>query len=262
MELKNASVLLTGASTGIGAATARALGAAGARVGIVARRKELLEKVAAEAAEAGAAEVKVYAQDLGDLPATDQLAQQAWQDFGGLDALVNNAAVPARRHVKRLDTDELEMVMRINFLAPCHLILGLLPKMLDAGHGTIVNVASTGGRLGILRESAYCASKFALSGFSEVLYADLKRDPINIHLVQPGPIETPIWDVDDNEPPLYHGPFYPPEVVADEIVATLRGERGFEIYAPDDYKGVADWKNSDVQAYLDMTSQLDLNEAS
>jgi short-subunit dehydrogenase len=262
MDLKSASVLVTGASTGIGAATARALGTAGARIGIVARRKELLEKVAAEAAEAGAADVKIYAQDLGELAATDALAQKAWDDFGGLDALVNNAAVPARRHVKRLDTDELEMVMRINFLAPCHLILGVLPKMLAAGKGTIVNVASTGGRLGILRESAYCASKFALSGFSEVLYADLKRDPINVHLVQPGPIETPIWDVDDNEPPLYDGPFYPPEIVADEIVAALRGERGFEIFAPAEYKGIADWKNSDVQAYLDMTSQMDINEAS
>jgi short-subunit dehydrogenase len=261
MELTDTRVLLTGASTGIGAATARALGAAGARIGIVARRKELLEKVAAEAAEAGAAEVKIYPQDLGDLAATDALAQQAWNDFGGLDALVNNAAVPARRHVKRLDTTELEMVMRVNFLAPCHLILGVLPKMLEAGKGTIVNVASMGGRLGILRESAYCASKFALSGFSEVLYADLKRDPINVHLVQPGPIETPIWDVDDNEPPLYSGPFFPPEVVADEIVAALRGERGFEIFAPADFKGVADWKNSDVEGYLATTSQMDIAEA-
>ena len=262
MELSNASVLLTGASTGIGAATARALGAAGARIGIVARRKELLEKVAAEAAEAGAAEVQIYPQDLGDLAATDALATKAWADFGGLDALINNAAVPARRHVKRLDTDELEMVMRINFLAPCHLILGVLPKMLESGHGTIINVASMGGRLGILRESAYCASKFALTGFSEVLYADLKRDPVNVHVVQPGPIETPIWDVNDNEPPLYNGPFFPPEVVADEILATLRGERGFEVFAPADFKGVADWKNSDPQAYLDGAAQMDVAEES
>jgi short-subunit dehydrogenase len=149
------------------------------------------------------------------------------------------------------------MVMRINFLAPCHLMLGLLPKMLEAGHGTIVNVASMGGRAGIPRESAYCASKFALTGFSEVLYMDLARTPINVHVVQPGPIETPIWDVDDNEPPLYDGPFFPPEVVADEIVATLRGERGFEVFAPADYKGIADWKNSDVAGFLDSVGQMD-----
>jgi short-subunit dehydrogenase len=257
MELKDAAVLLTGASTGIGAATARALGAVGARIGIVARRKELLEKVAAEAAEAGAADVKIYAQDLGDLAATDALAKTAWDDFGGVDALVNNAAVPARRHAKRLSTDELEMVMRINFLAPCHLMLGLLPKMLDAGRGTIVNVASMGGRAGIPRESAYCASKFALTGFSEVLYMDLSRTPINVHVVQPGPIETPIWDVDDNETPLYDGPFYPPEVVATEILAALRGEHGFEIFAPADYKGIAEWKYGDVSGYLDSVGQMD-----
>jgi NAD(P)-dependent dehydrogenase (short-subunit alcohol dehydrogenase family) len=258
MNLKDASVLLTGASTGIGASTARALGREGARIGIVARRQELLEKVAAEAREAGSPDVRVYAQDLGDLDATDRLAQQAWDDLGGLDALVNNAAVPARRHVKRLETDELEMVMRVNFLSPVHLVLGVLPKMLERGSGTIINVASMGGRLGIMAESAYCAAKFALTGFSEVMYADLKNDPINVHVVQPGPIDTPIWDADDNEPPLYTGPWLPPEVVADEIVAALKGERGFEVFAPADYKGVADWKNSDVQGFLDsITSQLD-----
>ena len=256
MELRNSAVLLTGASTGIGAATARALGKEGARIGIVARRAELLEKVAAEARELGAGEVRVYPLDLGDLAATDKLAQQAWDDFGGIDGLVNNAAVPARRHVKRLATDELEMVMRVNFLSPVHLILGLLPKMLERGKGTVVNVASMGGRLGIMAESAYCAAKFALTGFSEVMYTDLKNDPIEVHVVQPGPIDTPIWNADDNEPPLYDGPFYPPETVADEIVATLRGERGFEVFAPEDYKGIADWKNTDVQGFLDSISGM------
>jgi NAD(P)-dependent dehydrogenase (short-subunit alcohol dehydrogenase family) len=254
MDLNGASVLLTGASTGIGAATARALGSAGARIGIVARRQELLEKVAAEAREAGSPDVRIYAQDLGDLEATARLGQQAWDDFGGLDGLVNNAAVPARRHVKRLTSDELEMVMRVNFRSPVQLILEVLPKMLERGGGTIINVASMGGRLGIMAESAYCAAKFALTGFTEVMYIDLKNDPVNVHVVQPGPIDTPIWDAEDNEPPIYTGPWLPPEVVADEIVATLKGERGFEIFAPADYKGVADWKNSDVQGFLDSIS--------
>jgi short-subunit dehydrogenase len=147
--------------------------------------------------------------------------------------------------------------MRINFLAPVHLILGLLPKMRERGSGVIVNVASMGGRLGILHESAYCAAKFALTGFTEVLYADLKRDPIDVHVVQPGPIDTPIWSVPDNEDPLYAGPFFPPETVADDIVATLRGERPFEVFSPADFKGVADWKNSDVAGYLDGVAQMD-----
>jgi NAD(P)-dependent dehydrogenase (short-subunit alcohol dehydrogenase family) len=255
MNLNGAAVLLTGASTGIGAATAKALGREGARIGIVARRQELLEKVAAEARELGSPDVRVYAQDLGDLDATDRLAQQAWDDFGGLDGLVNNAAVPARRHVKRLGTDELEMVMRVNFLAPVHLALGVLPRMLERGSGTIINVASMGGRLGIMAESAYCAAKFALTGFSEVMYIDLKDDPVNVHVVQPGPIDTPIWKVEDSEPPLYDGPLLPPETVSEEIVATLKGERGFEVFAPIDYKGIADWKNSDVQGFLDSIAQ-------
>jgi len=261
MKIEGSAVLLTGASTGIGAATARALGAAGARVGIVARRRELLDEVAEQTRDAGAAEVRVYPQDLGDLAATDRLAEQAWADFDGLDAVVNNAAIASRHHATRLTTEEVERVTRINYLAPVHLILAVLPKMRERGHGTIINVASTGGRLGILHEAAYCGAKFALTGFSEVLYADLKREPINIHVIQPGPIDTPIWDVPDNEAPLFDGPFHPPEVVADDILATLRGERGFEVYSPDDMKGVVDWKNSDVQGFLDSISQMDAPQA-
>src|SRR4051812_12218448 len=170
MRVEGSAVLLTGASTGIGAATARALGAAGARIGIVARRKELLDEVAEQATKAGAPEVRVYAQDLGDLDATDALAEQAWADFGAIDGLVNNAAIASRHHATRLTKEEVDRVTRINYLSPIHLILGLLPKMLERGSGTIINVASTGGRLGILHEAAYCGAKFGLTGFTEVLY--------------------------------------------------------------------------------------------
>src|SRR5258708_22666410 len=104
-------------------------------------------------------------------------------------------------------------------------------------------------------DSVYCGAKCDVTGFSEVMYIDLKNDPVNVPVVQPGPIDTPIWEDDDNEPPLYTGPWLPPEVVSDEIVATLQGERGFEVFAPADYKGVADWKNSDVEGFLNSISE-------
>ena len=97
------------------------------------------------------------------------MAVEAWDAFGHLDVLVNNAAIPKRRHVTRLTTDEVAEVMRVNFESPVRMILRLLPRMLARNEGTIVNVASAAGRLGVLHEAAYCASKFALSGWTEAM---------------------------------------------------------------------------------------------
>ena len=108
LQLAGSAVLVTGASTGIGAATARALGAAGARVGLVARRKELLDQVAEETRAAGSPDVEVWAADLSDLPLAEQIALEAWKRFDGLDGLVNNAGAPKRKHVTRLTAEEVE----------------------------------------------------------------------------------------------------------------------------------------------------------
>ena len=94
MELTNAAVLVTGASTGIGAATARALGAAGARVGLVARRQELLDEVAEQTRAAGAPDVAVWSADLSDLPLAERIALEAWDRFDGLDVW---STTPVRR---------------------------------------------------------------------------------------------------------------------------------------------------------------------
>lgn len=137
--------------------------------------------------------------------------------------------------------------MRVNFFAPMRLTLALLPRMLEQGAGVIVNVSSV-GRLGIIHESAYCASKFALCGWSESMAVDLHDTGVSVKLIEPGPVDTEIWDQPDNDDPIYDGPKFSAEEVAEGIIAAL-GSDQFEHYVPD-MKAVVDVKNTDIDAYI------------
>ncbi|OMC32835.1 short-chain dehydrogenase [Mycobacterium colombiense] len=240
-------VLITGASSGLGAALARRLAARAAVVGLVARRRDRLGEVLADCRRTSP-DSAMWVADLGDTAALADLALRAWDALGGVDVLVNNAAMPKRRNVIALDPDEAEEVMRVNFFAPMRLTLALLPAMLARGSGLIVNVSSVGGRLGIIHESAYCASKFALCGWSEAMAVDLHDTPISVKLIEPGPVDTEIWDHPGSEEPLYRGPKVAADVVAHGIIAALDGER-FEHYLPD-MKAVVDAKNADLDAFI------------
>jgi short-subunit dehydrogenase len=248
VKVDGSRILVTGASSGIGAALARELAARGATVGIVARREDRLREVL-EAVHAHAPESRLWAADLGDLEVAVRVAKEAWDAFGHLDVLVNNAAIPKRRHVTALTDAELEHTMRVNFLSPARMTLALLPRMLERGSGVIVNVSSVAGRLGNLNESAYSASKFALCGWSEALAADLFDTGVKIRLVNPGPIDTEIWDLPDNDDPIYDGPKVPPEEVATGIVAAIEGD-GFEHYLPD-MKAIIEAKTSDPDGFIE-----------
>ena len=158
-------------------------------------------------------------------------AARPWDGLGGIDVLVNNAAIPKRRAGHRVGPGEVEAVMRVNFFAPMRLTLAVLPRMLERGSGMIVNVSSVGGRLGIIHESAYCASKFALCGWSEAMAVDLHGTGVSVKLIEPGPVDTEIWDQPDNDEPLYDGPKLAADEVAEGIIAALGSDR-FEHYVP------------------------------
>nr|WP_253849006.1 SDR family NAD(P)-dependent oxidoreductase [Mycobacterium asiaticum] len=247
MTLAGKRVLITGASSGVGAALARAVAAQGAVVGLIARREDRLADVLADC-RADSPESVMWVADLADGVAASRLALQAWHALGGIDVLVNNAAVPKRRAVTALKPDEVEGVMRVNFFAPMRLSLALLPRMLARRSGVIVNVASVAGRLGIVNETAYCASKFALSGWSEAMAMDLAGTGVSVKLIQLGPVDTEIWDRPENDEPRYQGPKVAPEEAAAGIVAALDSER-FEHYLPD-LKAVVDAKNADLDAFI------------
>jgi short-subunit dehydrogenase len=240
-------VLITGASSGIGAALARRLAGQGAVVGLIARRRDRLADVLADCRHRSPASA-MWVADLADSDAIGPLAARIWDEFDGIDVLVNNAAIPKRRFVANLDPADAEAVMRVNFFAPMRLTLAVLPQMLARGAGTVVNVSSIGGRLGIIHEAAYSASKFALCGWSEAMAVDLHGTGVSVKLIEPGPVDTEIWDRPDNEDPIYEGPKVAPEEVADGIIAALGGE-DFEYYVPD-LKAVVDVKNDDVDAYI------------
>ena len=253
-DLDGARVLITGASSGIGAATARAMAAKGAIVGLVGRRLAQLQEVAG-ACQTFSPKSTYWALDLADLDAAEDMARDAWDTFGHLDVIINNAAVPKVRPVQRMTYEDVEDAMTVNFLSPVRVTLALLPKMLQRGEGTIVNVASMGGRLGIQHEAAYSASKFALTGWSEAIAQDLQGTGVRVRLIQPGAIDTDIWDRPGQEKALYYdGPKESPQVVADGILAAIASDR-FEHYLPD-MKSVVTFKDSDIDGYIAMATQM------
>jgi short-subunit dehydrogenase len=243
-------VLITGASSGLGAALARQLAAQEAVVGLVARRRDRLSDVLTDC-RATSPDSAMWVADLADTVAVGELALQAWDVLGGIDVLINNAAIPKRRPVAELQPDEVEAVMRVNFFAPMRLTLAVLPRMLARGSGLIVNVSSVGGRLGIIHEAAYCASKFALCGWSEAMAVDLHGTGVMVKLIEPGPVDTKIWDQPGSEEPLYQGPKVAADDVAEGIIGALGSER-FEHYVPEmmALKNLVDAKNGDLDAFI------------
>jgi short-subunit dehydrogenase len=241
------TVLVTGASSGIGEAVARELAARGDTVALVARRQDKLDAVLADC-RLTAPESERWAADLSDPAEAADLALEIWDHYGGLDAVINNAAVPMRRHVTKLTMAEVERTMRINYFSPVAICLALLPRMLERKSGTLVNVSSLGGRLGITTEAAYSGSKFALAGWSESAAIDLDRSGVSVKLILPGAIDTEIWDQPGNDAPLYDGPKVPPSEIAGAIADVIDSD-SFEHYIPD-MKAVIEMKTADFDSFM------------
>src|SRR5580698_1404720 len=247
MAAPGRTVLITGASSGIGEAVAREMAARGDTVALVARRQDRLDAVLAECRRTAPASER-WTADLADPSDAADLALSIWDHYGGIDVVVNNAAVPMRRHATKLTLAEVERTMTINFFSPVALTLALLPRMLARKSGTIVNVSSLGGRLGIATEAAYSGSKFALAGWSESLAIDLDGSGVNVRLILPGAIDTEIWDQPDNDAPLYDGPKAPPSEISGGIIDAIDSDQ-FEHYLPD-MKAVIEMKTADFDSFM------------
>jgi short-subunit dehydrogenase len=239
--------MVTGASSGIGEAVALELAKRGETVALVARRQERLDAVLAECRTTSPASER-WAADLSDPNDAADLALSIWDHYDGIDVIINNAAVPMRRHASRLTLAEVERTMTINYFSPVAITLALLPRMLERKSGTIVNVSSLGGRLGITTEAAYSGSKFALAGWSESLAIDLDGSGVNVRLILPGAIDTEIWDQPDNDVALYDGPKIPPAEIAGGIIDAIDSGQ-FEHYLPD-MKAVIEMKTSDFDTFM------------
>jgi short-subunit dehydrogenase len=238
--IKGSNILVTGASSGIGAALAPILAERGATVGVVARRADRLEAVV-EQCNAHTPGARMWAADLGDLARAEQVALEAWDAFGGLDVLVNNAAIPKRTRVTDLTAADVQHLMDVDFHSPVRMALAVLPRMIERGHGSIVFVSSMGGRIPIANEAAYNAAKYAVCGFAEAMALDLGGTGVDVKLVLPGPIATEIWDQPGNEPALFDVEMVQPADCAAGIADAIEGS-GFEYYVPPVFPGGVDAK--------------------
>jgi short-subunit dehydrogenase len=188
MIFNGKTVIITGGSEGVGAATARMFAEAGANLMLVARNKKNLETIAEELRSK--TRVEVFPMDVSDAAACDDLFKKTTFEFGRIDVLVNNAGYHSRGNVKDVDADDLGKMIDVNLKAPIILIRLALPYLEESGGGAIINVGSLAGRAPIPGSATYAASKAGLRSFTRALGMELADSNIKFAVVSPGPIDT------------------------------------------------------------------------
>jgi len=219
-NFKDKTVIITGGSEGVGAATARKFAVAGAKLLLVARSKKNLETIAEELRSL--TEVHIFVMDVSDAGACVDLFKKAEFEFGSIHVLVNNAAYHKRGPAEGIDAEDLGRMIDVNLKAPIMLCRLALPYLRRAeGGSAIINVASLAGRAPIPGDATYSASKFGLRTFTFALAAELRGSGIKLGVVSPGPIDTGfIMDnIDDVADVNFSQPLSTAEEVADEILA-------------------------------------------
>ncbi len=190
MELRGKVCVVTGASSGIGRRTALDLAELGARVCVTARRRELLETLL-DVMGGGDAGHSLVVTDVSVRKDVRALAAEVSERYGRLDVLVNNAGFSKERPLyEKGAVGDLEKVMKTNFNGAVYCTAELLPLLLASAPSHVVNVASMAGRLAMGGSPAYCASKFALVGWSEALHFQLESRGVRVSVVEPGLIPT------------------------------------------------------------------------
>jgi short-subunit dehydrogenase len=247
-EFNGRRALVTGASSGIGAAVAEALALRGAVVGVCARREGRLAETLERCREYSPAS-RMWVCDLSDPGSVERLAAQATDELGGVDILVNNAGIPKRRHVSRLDADTVSNVMAINYLSPVRLTLALLPSMLERGFGRVVNISSVAAVLSSPGEAAYDASKAALSAFSEAMAIDLWDTGVKVLVVYPGVVDTELFMLPDNDPLVAGVEAIPATEVAGAVIEALDNDL-HQVYVPSYFADIVAVKSSDLAGFM------------
>jgi NADP-dependent 3-hydroxy acid dehydrogenase YdfG len=189
MELRDKVVVVTGASSGIGEATAVAFAKRGAKVVLAARRLDRLEDLAARIERAGGRALALKC-DVGEPEEVQKLPGIVEQLVGPTDVLVNNAGVPGGGPFEELSIEQIDRVVRVNLLGVLHGTRAFLPGMLARGHGHIVNVASLAGRFATPGAAVYTATKHAVVAFSESLHFDTEERGVLVTSVNPGFVTT------------------------------------------------------------------------
>lgn len=216
-NFRNKTVIVTGGSEGVGAATARRFAAAGANLVLVARGKRKLEEIAEELRPTS--RVQIVPMDVVDTEACVNLCKKAAYEFDGIHVLVNNAGYHKRGPVEKIPPAELGRMIDVNLRAPLVLSRIVLPHLRQARGGAIINVASLAGRTPVMGAATYSASKFGLRAFTFALGEELAGSGIKVAAVSPGPIDTGfiMTNIDD----VADITFSQPMSTADEVAQVI-----------------------------------------
>lgn len=216
------AAIVTGASRGIGRGIARVLGREGFAVGAVARSRDLLDEAVREIREAGGTAAAAPC-DLRDPAATEEAVRGLAEELGGADALVNNAGVVTRKSALEISLDEWREMIDTNVHGVFHATRAVLPLLRDRGAGDIINISSISGRLPLPGGSGYAASKWAVTGFSESLFQEVRDLGIRVTTVFPGSVDSASHRHGESVDASWK---VPPEQVGEACVAILRAAPG------------------------------------
>lgn len=224
-QLQGKVAIITGASSGVGRAIARAFGAAGAKVGLIARGLEGLEAAAREIREAGG-DALVLPLDVSDEAAVSAAAKSVYSAWGRIDIWVNNAMVSVFSPTRKITPSEFRRVMEVNYLGYVHGTLAALKYMRLRSSGTILQIGSALAYRSIPLQSAYCASKAAIRGFTDSLRSELirERSDIKLAMLRLPAVNTPQFEVVRSRLPKHPQPvppIYQPETIAEAALYAL-----------------------------------------
>jgi short-subunit dehydrogenase len=231
-SFRGKTAVITGASSGMGRLLALRFAREGAPVALVARREADLRVLAGEI-EKGGGQALVLPCDVAERAQVFACAEQAIRTFGSVDILVNNAGYGHHRRFLEWDLDDMERMLRVNFLGALYWTKALLPQMVERRTGWLVFMASVAGKLGVPEESAYSASKFAMVGLAESLSIELEDAGVHVLTVCPGTIDTAFFDAEalKRMPPVAKRTMIQPQRVVDAVIGALaRGKH--EITVP------------------------------
>ncbi|HEY9665340.1 MAG TPA: SDR family oxidoreductase [Coleofasciculaceae cyanobacterium] len=209
--------LITGASSGIGRATALAFAKAGIDVALVSRSPDKLETIANSAREAGV-QAKVYTLDLAQVEQVKAQIDAIAQDFAPIEILVNNAGIGYTNPLSETPLSDWQYVMNLNLTSVLQCIQGVLPAMRSQRRGTIINVASVAGQQPFPTWGAYNVSKAGLIALSKTLAAEERSHGIRVVTICPGAVNTSLWDTDTVQVDLNRSAMLTPEIVAQSIL--------------------------------------------
>ena len=243
MDFKNKVVLITGASSGIGKETAIEFAKKGSNIILVARREDKLEQVATQLKKFPISTL-VCQCDVSKKDQVKEMSKKVLDKFGHVDVLVNNAGFAIYGSVSDLSIDDIESQMETNYFGMVYCIKNFLPLMLTRKSGHIVNVASVAASFGLPGIASYCASKFAMLGFSEGLKHELKNTGVGITVVSPIMVRTNFFDHDSfAKMPKYSPTSLSSKTVAKTILKAANSSR-LEIIVPSVVRGAVWMKNT------------------